>query len=93
MRGERLLDARMRAEGWLSVAAAARCAVVHVTSIYRMLDDGKLVGKLAGSARYVEARSLQSVFAGVPGVVEAVRNELAHKASSSAPPELGDKEV
>lgn len=64
----------MRARGLIAAADAARLLSMHVTSVYRWMDEGEVEGKKVGKRRYITATSLE---ARMPAMAAEIRAYVA----------------
>lgn len=64
---------QLRKDGWIPATHAAKAIGVHVSTIYRAANEGKLAGRRVGRSWYVREDSVVAYYG---GSVE-VRNALA----------------
>jgi len=56
---------KMKAQGYLTIKDVADTLGVHVTTIYRLIDMGRVEGVRIGRARYVKRESVLSYYSGI----------------------------
>jgi excisionase family DNA binding protein len=71
----------MHDSGWVTVAEAAWLAGVHITTIYRLLNEGVLEETRHGRFRFVSRESLARYYIAPPIAARILNSEL---------PELGE---
>ncbi len=64
----------MYEDGYVPALAAAGAAGVHVTTILRLIDSGKVRGQRAGASRYVHKAGLIAYYSSATSIAKRIRD-------------------
>lgn len=63
----------MREDGYITASSAADAVGVHITTLYRWVESGKLTGTQVGRAWFVRVHDLLDMYSNAPGIQRRIR--------------------